>query len=205
MPDDASIIGVIRCAGHWLGSRCRYAITAANPPEAGISRRCTGDARVRDPKTELVLQSRRQESESVPMSHMQRKPPSEMPGRTCSWSRLRRAAILGSAFICLAAVGMRSDLGPRGDGPGSPWVTNWLAPVHGTARLMHALESVESMSDAAIDAASLLVLGLSLVGGGRIIRRLRLRATEQPWTAVGEKPSRSPVASMHVGPRRIAR
>jgi len=82
---------------------------------------------------------------------------------------------------------------------------SWLSPVHGTARLMNALESVASMSDAAVDAASLLVLGLSLVGGGRIIRRLRQRATHQPGSASSEKPSRSPVASTQVGPRRMAR
>ena len=121
------------------------------------------------------------------------------------WSSVRRTAILCSALICLAAVGMHSDLGPRRDGPGPLWVMNWLWPAHGTARLMNAFESAAPMSDAAIDAASLLVLGLSLIGGGRIIRRLRQRATQRPGSAHGEKPSRSPVASTHVGPRRIAR
>ena len=139
------------------------------------------------------------------MSHTPPTPTSEVSGRTRSWSSLRRAAILGSALICLAAVGMRSDIGPRSDGPWSPWVMNWLAPIHRAAPLMHTLDALASMPDASTEAASLLVLGLSLVGGGRIIRRLTQRATPQPTAARCEKPSRAPVASAHVGPRRIAR
>jgi len=205
MPESASIFGVTRYLGRGLGGRWQHEKTAASPAETGISHLCTDDAHPRDPKTELVLHSRRQESGSVPMPHMPRNPTSGMSRRTRFWSSVRRAAILCSALVCLAAVGMRSDLEPRRDGTRSPRVMNWLWPAHGTARLMNALESVASTSDAAIDAASLLVLGLSLVGGGRIIRRLRQRPTQQPESANCEKPDRSPVASTHVGPRRIAR
>jgi hypothetical protein len=82
---------------------------------------------------------------------------------------------------------------------------NWLAPIHGTARLMNTFDALASMPDASTEAASLLVLGLSLVGGGRIIRRLTQRATPQPRAARCVQPRRAPVASAHVGPRRIAR
>jgi hypothetical protein len=82
---------------------------------------------------------------------------------------------------------------------------NWLAPIHGAARLMHTFDALASMSDASTETASLLVLGLSLVGGGRIIRRLTQRATPQRKAARCERPSRAPEASAHVGPRRMAR
>jgi len=100
---------------------------------------------------------------------------------------------------------MRSDIGPRSDVFWSPWVMNWLAPIHGATRLMNTLDALASMPDASTEAASLLVLGLSLVGGGRIIRRLTQRVTPQPKATRCEKPSRAPVAFAHVGPRRIAR
>jgi hypothetical protein len=139
------------------------------------------------------------------MSHTQRKPTPGTTERTRSRPRSRPAVILGSTLICLAALGMRADPGLPGAWLRSVRVPTWLASAHGTAPLKNALESVASMSDAAIDSASLLVLGLSLVGGGRMIRRVGQQLTQRPGSVDGGSRSRPPALSTYVGPRRIAR
>ena len=128
-----------------------------------------------------------------------------MSQRTCARAHIRRAAIVGSAVICLAALGARSDARFDGNGPPASWLMSGLTPVRWTAGLMNLGDPVASLSDSARDTASLLVLGVSLIGGGRIIRRLRQKAAQHPEQAGCSTPSRSPVASTQVGPRRVAR
>ena len=139
------------------------------------------------------------------MSHDPWRPEPHKSRRTRLQSCVRRAAIGAAALICLAAVGGRADAGIGPDGPQSSWVMNWLAPVQGTTRLLNTFEAMSSWSDASVDAVSLFVLGLSLVGGGRVIRRLRLRAAHHPRSADCAKASRSPMAAEQIGPRRLAR
>lgn len=123
------------------------------------------------------------------MSQQPSTPQPHAPGPVRSRSRLRKAAIIGSAVICLAASGVRSDGRLGNDGP----------------RLMTPLEAVASMSDTSIDVASLVVLGLSLIGGGRMIRRVRQRAAHRDEAAWQGKPSRAPIAATHIGSWRVAR
>jgi hypothetical protein len=119
---------------------------------------------------------------------------------TRPWARVRRFAIIGAAAVCLAAGGLRSDTAPQ-----SSWLTDWIAPVAGTVQLATAIEPLEAMSEASIDLASLLVLGLSLIGGGHLLRRQYrwpARHAEAPGRVM---PSRAPVAAAEIGPRRLAR
>jgi len=139
------------------------------------------------------------------MSHVEPSSAQQSSRRARLRSNIRRAAIVGSAVVCLAALGVRSDARLHADGPQTSWVMHWLAPVRETAGLMNAVDPTASWSDSAIDAASLLVLGLSLIGGGRIIRRLRRNAARHPELADQAAASRAPMASSQVGPRRMAR
>ncbi len=123
------------------------------------------------------------------MSHEPSTPQLHPPGPARSASRFRRAAIIGSAVICLAALGMRGDGRLGTDGP----------------RLMKPIEAAASMSDTSIDVVSLVVLGLSLIGGGRMIRRARQRAAQRSGASGQGTPSRAPIAATNIRSRRVAR
>jgi len=139
------------------------------------------------------------------MSHAQDRTVPEPSRRARQRSSVRTAAIAGSAVICFVAFGLQSDAPLYARGPQTPWVMNWLAPAHGTAGLTAMGDLVASRSEGGNDAASLLVLGVSLIGGGRIIRRVRKKAAQDPDAALRTARSRPPVAAMPIGPRRIAR
>lgn len=119
-----------------------------------------------------------------------------------SSSTPRSVFVLGSVVLCLAAVGMRQGAAAAIGEPLTAWVTTWAAPMAS----LPGMSALGTWSEASLDALSLLVLGASLLGGGRIIRRLRQRSAAGAASDSSSRPTRAPLADVEaIRPRRAAR
>jgi hypothetical protein len=92
-------------------------------------------------------------------------------------------------------------------GPGiSPaGVASGIVPIRETERLLTSTGPASSTSEMLVDFASLLGLGLSLLGGGHAIGRIRQRAKRRAEPAQPVALSRAPIASTHRISRHVAR
>ena len=121
-------------------------------------------------------------------------------------SRARRVLVVGVTLVSLAFIGMRGgDWWSAGPAIPRAGAASGVAPVQETGRLLTSTGPAGSTSEMLVDFASLLVLGLSLLGGGHAIGRIRQRAKRRTEPAQPVALSRSPIASTHKISRHVAR